>query len=368
MQKKFGRDDIPNTSSWECAANSDNISKTSFKKLIRQMLALFQQRYGIFMACRMPDWMDLWGDVSFKLVKHKYWDLVVSTAWPYGVHRTAYRLKKTGMAACWISDWRDLWTDNHMFPGLPGFRVVERWLEKRWSMVADALTTVSEPLADTLRQKYGNKVHVIYNGFDQEDYENLPAERIFPDDGLFRIVYTGSIYVGQRDPTPLFEAVRNLHTLGMIYPNQLRIIFCGMNANVSDLARKHKVEEFVEYAGFLPRQQALRMQRDADVLLFLEFESAEVRGILTGKLFEYLFAGPMIWGVGVDEDSSSGLLLDKTGRGKCFGTNVEKIAEAIRMVKSIHFNSIKFASKVECQVIGEFSREKQSKRMLSLVK
>ena len=333
------------------------------------MLSPFQQQYGIFMACRMPDWMDIWGGIAFNCVKNRNWDLVVSTAWPYGVHRPAYRLKKTGKAAYWISDWRDLWTDNHMFPGLPGFRSIERFLERRWSQAADAITTVSEPLAETLRQKYGNEVHVIYNGFDPEDYENLPAERIFPDDGLFRIVYTGSIYVGQRNPTPLFEAVHNLHIQGVLYPNQLKIVFCGMNSDVSDLARKHLVEDFVEYAGFLPRQQALRMQRDADILLFLEFESEKVKGILTGKLFEYLFAGPTIWAVGVDKNSSSGLLLEMTGRGKCFGKNIDKIVEAIciRMTKSVNPNSTCLASKVNYQSIEVFSREEQSKRMLRLV-
>jgi glycosyltransferase involved in cell wall biosynthesis len=366
LRKLFSRNDNSNPSSLDCVAKDDYVA--SIRKLFRQILAIMTQRYGVFWACRMPDFIDFWGGVAFNSVKNQHWDLVVSTAWPYGVHRPAYRLRKTGMAAYWIADWRDLWTDNHMFPGLPGFRMIERKLERLWSQAADAITTVSEPLAETLRKKYGKKVHVVYNGFDPEDYEKLPIERIFPEDGLLRIVYTGTIYDGQRDPSPLFEAIHMLHVQGTISPDRLRIIFCGRNSNVSDLAQKYLVREYVEYAGYVQRLQALQMQRDASILLFLEFESKEVKGILTGKLFEYMFAGPPIWGVGVDADSSAGLLLLKTGRGKCFGKDVKKIIKEIEAAISSNYNvNISEELKPDYQKIYAYSREEQSKIMLSLL-
>jgi glycosyltransferase involved in cell wall biosynthesis len=341
--------------------------RTTIKKRFRSQIAQWQRQYGIAYGCRMPDPMDFWCGTALKAVRNQQWDLVVSTAWPYGVHGPAYRMKKAGIARHWIADWRDLWTDNHMYPGLPVLRALERILERRWSLMADAITTVSMPLADVLRVKYGSKVHVIYNGFDQEDYTSLPAARIFPDDGVFRIVYTGSIYAGQQDPSPLFEAVRNLKIEGEISPERLKIIFCGNNADVTDLARMHAVEEFVEYAGFLPRQQALRMQRDADALLFLEFESDKIQGILTGKLFEYLFAGPHILGVGVGDNSSAGQLFRKTGRGECFGNDVKRLAREIRLRISNACNPAQFASKVDYPSIMEFSREVQSKKMLKIL-
>jgi glycosyltransferase involved in cell wall biosynthesis len=367
LRKIFGRNDISGASLTEFTANGKEATPTTIREFLYSKRSRWQKRYGFFSGCRMPDLLDLWSGIAFKAVKNQHWDLVVSTAWPYGVHRPAYRLKKTGIAERWITDWRDLWTDSYMFPGLLGFRAVERLLERRWSQVADAITTVSEPLADTLREKYGDKVHVIYNGFDPEDYENLPAERILPNDGVFRIVYTGSIYSGKQDPSPLFEAVHNLYTQGKVSPECLRIIFCGINADVSDLARKHSVEEFVEYAGFVPRQQALRMQRDADALLFLEFESENAKGHLTGKLFEFLFAGPPIIGVGVGGDSSAGLMLKKTGRGKCFGRNAEKIAEEIKRCLSVNSNTILSAKKIDYYIISEYSRKVQSEKMLKLL-
>ena len=89
------------------------------------------------------------------------------------------------------------------------------------------------------------------------------------------------------------------------------------------------VDQYCEYAGFLPRPEALRMQRDADLLLFLEFESPGVEGILTGKLFEYLAAGPQIWSVGVGSKSSAGCMINEYGRGRAFGKDVDAIREAL---------------------------------------
>ncbi len=329
------------------------------------LLEKLQKRYGIFASCRMPDQLDLWCKVAFNAVKNQHWDLVVSTAWPYGVHCPAYRLKKSGIATHWIADWRDLWVDNHIYRGLPGFRFVERLMEKRWSQEADAITTVSKPLAEILRRKYGNKVHVIYNGFDPEDFENLPMERVFPTDDTFRIVYTGTIYTGKRDPAPLFKAVGSL-LQNKLNPEGLRIIFCGSNSDVSDIARKYSVNNIVEYAGFLPREVALRMQRDADALLFLEYESENVQGILTGKLFEYLFAGPPIIGVGVSDNSSVGQLLKRTGRGICLGINSDIIAEElIRRISEKHASSQKKI--MNFKSISEYSRKEQSEKMLRIL-
>lgn len=341
----------------------------SIKDMAYRTMVTFLNRYGIFSGCRMPDVTDLWGHVAFQAVCHQEWDLVVSTAWPYGVHRPAYRLKKNGMAKYWITDWRDLWTDNHMYPGLPGFRSIEKMLEKRWSSAADAITTVSNPLAEILRKKYGDKVHVIYNGFDAEEYHNLPKTNIFPADHMFRIVYTGSMYKGQRDPSALFIAIRKLHQQNRITPDQLKIIFCGSNSDVSVLARENFVEDFVEYVGFVPRQQALQMQRDADALLFLEFESEKVKGILTGKLFEYLFAGPPILGVGVDDDSSVGGILSKTGRGRCFGTNIDEITkELLQLMTDKNQESSCNTHPPNRTEISVFSRKAQSEKMLNILK
>ena len=98
----------------------------------------------------------------------------------------------------------------------------------------------------------------------------------------------------------------------------------------------------------------------------MEYESENVQGILTGKLFEYLFAGPPIIGVGVSDNSSVGQLLKRTGRGICLGINSDIIAEElIRRISEKHASSQKKI--MNFKSISEYSRKEQSEKMLRIL-
>lgn len=355
----------------QVAASKNVVKSTLFSALlgrINRTIRHFQNKNGILNACRMPDLTDLWAARAFQSVSSEQWDLVVSTAWPYPVHQVAYRLRRHGMAKKWVADWRDIWIGNHLYPGLFPFTLIEKYLEKQWMKAADAITTVSEPLAEILRKRYGDKVTVIYNGFDPEDYENLPPEKAYPQDGTFRIVYTGSIYPGWQDPSPLFEAISILKKEGKITPDRLQVIFYGNNADMTPLASKFNIAEFVQYGGFIPRQQALHYQRDADALLFLEFESKSLQGILTGKLFEYLFAGPPILAVGAGVDGSVSKLITQTKQGISFGRDIIKISESIEGILNVK-NPLLLDKKARGKhtSILYYTREAQSNKLMNLI-
>jgi glycosyltransferase involved in cell wall biosynthesis len=337
---------------------------------VNKLIQYLQKKFGILNYCRMPDLTDFWVNPAFHAVANEQWDLVVSTAWPYPVHQIAYRLRKKGLAKKWIADWRDIWIGNHLYPGLFPFTLIEKFYERYWMKKADCITTVSEPLAEILRNRYGDKVSVIYNGFDPEDYENLPPEKAYPQDGVFRIVYTGSIYPGCQDPSPLFQAISRLHGEGRITPDRMQVIFYGNNADMSLLANEFNISEYVQYGGFLPRQQALHYQRDTDALLFLEFDSRVVQGILTGKLFEYLFAGPPILSVGVGADDSVDSVLRETERGESFGERADLIAQRLFALMEAKMNSSLSrrpldALRRDAKII-QYSRKIQAEKLLAL--
>lgn len=334
---------------------------------LRRLTTTLRMRYGIFSLCRMPDHHDLWAMRSLSAVSAQKWDAVVSTGGPYSTHLVGYILKRRGGAGRWVLDWRDLWADNHIFPGLPLIRIVERYIERTLHQRADVITTISEPLAAQLRTKVRNRVEVIYNGFDPEDYDDLPVAKIFPEDDVFRIVYTGTIYPGKRDPTPLFRSINLLDRQGKVSPQQLQVVMVGANADVSDIAQHEGVRAYVQYAGFVPRQEALRMQRDADALLFLEFEAPDVKGILTGKLFEYLFARTPIIAVGISEDSAAGRIIERTGAGHAYGKDVEKLADALLQMLQAKTRSQQDKRSGLHPEIQQFSRVAQAERLLALV-
>lgn len=330
--------------------------------LIRQFRYI-QQSYGVMYACRMPEIHDFWVIPAYRHIPPGDWDLVVTTAWPYSVHFIGWMLKKRHRAKLWIADWRDLWTGNHMYPGLPLLRRVEHWLETKLNTAADIVTTVSEPLAHSLAKRCGDKVKVIYNGFDEEDYTTLPEQRIFANDEKIRIVYTGSLYPGKRDPSPLFQAIARLAESGVLPPGKLEVIFASKLLDVTGLAKQFGVSSFVTCVGFLPREQALRMQRDSNVLLFLEFDSPGVEGILTGKLFEYLHAGPPILAIGISQESTAGTLIHASGRGCALGNDIASIQAWLEYL--IKNNSAPPLPPGEMN-IQAYSRAQQAAKLLEL--
>lgn len=271
---------------------------------------------GIFNSCRMPDFLDFWKRKAWKeLTKKDPWDLVVSTSGPYTVHFLAARLKNKGLAKAWVADFRDTWSNSFIYPGIFPFNFLESYLEKKLMKNADFITTVSSPFASVLEKLHGvSKVHVIENGFDPEDLENLDKEPIFPKDGKLRIVHTGTIYLGKRDPSPLFSAIERIASSPSLRPllNKLEVLFPGpYQGNLSSLIEQYKVGDWVKMPGFLSRPEALRMQRDADYLLFLPWNDPNIDGVLTGKIFEYLFSKTPILSIGCEKiEASQKLILD----------------------------------------------------------
>lgn len=346
--------------------NEHGYSK-SHNKLVKKIILFinkFRRTRGIFLGARMPDHHDFWVIPAYRAVCREEWDLVISTHQPYANHIIAYSLKRKKKSKNWIADFRDLWVDDHLYYGLFPFTILESYLENKICKTADYLTTVSQPLADKLRIKYGNKVHVIENGYDPEDYYSLSAEPAFPPDGLRRIVYTGTIYSGKQDPSPLFEALHELYNEPYSDTKKLRVIFAGRHLQGAiDTAKKYGIADLVEYTGLVTREQALTMQRDADMLLFLEFEAPGVAGILTGKLFEYLASGTEIIGIGVTESSSVGTLVYEAKAGTMLGHDISAIKSTLKRL----LTEGPRAKYVDPMIQERFNRYKLAKKMLGIL-
>lgn len=287
----------------------------AIKKLLIKPFHYLKQKTGVFSGCRMPDFTHLWIKPAIKAVANQDpFDLVVSTAGPYTVHLVAHAIKKQKKAKRWIADYRDPWSDNFLYPGLFPLNWWERTLEKRLLKSADSITTISDSLREMFRLKHGQKVHTVANGFDPEDLQKIDSDNIFPPDGKYRIVYTGTIYKGKRDPTPLFEAINAMekNSNDRLLLEKLEVIFIGPNnTHLEELIDEHHVRPWVHFKGFLKRDCALRMQRDAHALLFLPWTDMSVDGVLTGKIFEYLFSGTPILAVGgTGMEASQNLIVD----------------------------------------------------------
>ncbi|MFA4824273.1 MAG: glycosyltransferase [Methanoregula sp.] len=238
-------------------------------------------------------------------------DVIMSTSPPETCHLVANRLVKKHNLF-WIVDFRDLWTQNHYYPYSQFRKVFERKLEIKTLNGADVITTVSQPLADKLSTLHKNKpVYSIPNGFDP-DMMN-PGTVIDPK---FRIVYTGKLYDGKRDPVLLFLAVSSLCHECKIERQNVQIDFYGHREKwLQTEVERYHLQDTVTFHGHVPREIAIDEQRKAQILLHLTWNNLAEKGVYTGKLFDYLAARRPILSMGLTDGGVVKELLDQTQAG-----------------------------------------------------
>jgi hypothetical protein len=161
--------------------------------------------------------------------------------------------------------------------------------------------------ADLLRERFGKTSLAVLNGFDPDDHATAaaPAAR---DPGVLEIAYMGGIYPGRRDPSPLFEAISRLGEARQA----VRVRFHGTDpAHVRPLAERTGVGSQVEVLPPVPFRQAIALQREADVLLLLRWADESERGVVPGKLFEYIGARRPILCLGLEGGSVAEIIRER---------------------------------------------------------
>lgn len=261
-----------------------------------------------------PDLLRYWKNPAVKLGKRvlesESFDAMISSSPPKTCNLIAKELKQI-YGIPWIADFRDLWTQNHFYEFSRFRYFFERRLELRTLSIADMLTVVSEPSSEKQKELFPDKkIFSIPNGFDPiQKNPGLPLER------KFTITYTGSLYKGRRDPELLFRAINNLISKGSIDPNDMSINFYGpKEAWLENDIKMYDLDEIVKINGFIPRDESIDRQRRSHLLLLLTAYNKKDKGVIPGKIFDYLAAGRPIISLGasgsVVED-----LVKNTGAG-----------------------------------------------------
>ena len=279
--------------------------------------------------CLFPDSYVGW----YWIVKKKYAngfkshhiDLMFTSSPPPTVHLVGNFLRKK-LEIPWIADFRDLWTQKHTWRRIYPLWKAERKLEQWALRSSDGMITVSNPLATQLRTLHGKTVWVLTNGFDEDDYNHRPIRK---RSGNFRIIYTGNIYRHKQDPSSLLEAVKDLLGEGFIQQGEVKIEFYGREVSEAKrISHKMNMGETVDFPGMVSYKESIRKQLEANILLFLEWTDSRIKGVYTGKIFEYLGARKPILAIG-PKGGVVEKLLRETGAGR-LASDVRETKELLK--------------------------------------
>ena len=160
---------------------------------------------------------------------------------------------------------------------------------------------------------------MIHNGFDAEDLEGIQWGEQRRDKLCF--VHCGQMYGTLRDLSPLFRALRELIDEGELDESRLELIYAGKDTSAFvDQATAAGLAGCLKGYGFMPRDESLKLQRSAHVLLLAAWNFKERQGNLPGKLLEYLMLDrPVLCCVaGELPDSEAAALIRQTKVGFCY--------------------------------------------------
>ena len=223
---------------------------------------------------------------ALKIVNNENIDILFSSFSPSTCHIIASNLKKITKIP-WIAEFRDPWSINPYNRRVQPFQFIEQKWDKRVLRNSDQIITVSDVWAKQMERFYSRNIIVIPNGFDAEDC----TEKI-PLSSKFTITYTGTIYPGKRDPSPLFQAISELITEGIIKDGDIEIRFFGRYLDVlSTLMEKYHLYKSVKICGFIEHNESIIKQMESTVLLLLSWNSVKDVGSVPAKTYEYIATG-----------------------------------------------------------------------------
>lgn len=288
------------------ATNRDDSLKGKFSRFIRGNFFIPDPRRG---------WNRHAYRKSCEIINNEGIEHVITTSPPHSTQLIGLKLKKRYPGIKWMADLRDPWTDiyyyNLFYPTFLA-RKIDRTYEKAVLENADIVTTIGPSLARHFESKLpgiSKKIKVIYNGYDESDFESLQVKT----PARFTISYTGTLS-GSYSVDGFLEAMKKLIPEG-------NSIFLNFTGHISEELRTRFITEIgegnLQFNPYADHTTVIKQMLASSLLLLVLARDPKNRSFLPGKLFEYIASGRPVLCLG-PTDGDTADILDKGGFGKCF--------------------------------------------------
>ncbi|KAB8151123.1 glycosyl transferase family 1 [Kordia sp. TARA_039_SRF] len=265
----------------------------------------------------IPDARKYWVKPSVKFLK-KYLtenniETVITTGPPHSLHLIGLELRKQ-LAITWLADFRDPWTRIGYHEKLRLTKKSQQkhiQLEAEVLQTADQIVTTSFTTKDEFSKLTDKPINVITNGYDVEKCERTPM------DAKFTLSHIGSL-LSDRNPVVLWEVLAELIQERDDFAKDFQLQFAGViSERIQRAIREVDLDAHTTYFGYVSHKRALQLQRASQLLLVIEIDSEKTKGIIAGKLFEYMVAERPIIGIG-PKDADIAKIIQETNTGTYF--------------------------------------------------
>ena len=321
--------------------------------------ALLWVRGNLFIPDARKFWVKPAVRALKKIIQEEHISTVITTGPPHSLHLIGLGLKEQ-MGIQWITDFRDPWTSIGYHKKLKLTSTAARrhkYLESKVLQSADKIIVTSQTTKKEFLSLTQRPITVITNGYDGL-YQ--PVEL----DTKFTISHIGSLLT-DRNPEMLWEVLQELCMENSVFNAQLQVQLAGVVGDgVRESLAKYGLSEKVSFLGYMEHSLVVKLQRSSQLLLLLEIDTKETRGIIPGKFFEYLHAQRPILAIG-PKNWEVERLLKETRAGECFEHHMRS---ALKNVLLKWFGSYQNgALQAQTSGVETYSRKELTKKLSELI-
>jgi len=193
-------------------------------------------------------------------LEFKY-DILISLAVPFPIHwGVAYAKNKVlNFPHTWIADCGDPFMGNPNVRYPFYFKYIEKWFCKK----TDYLTVPTQESISAYYPEFHNKIKVIPQGFNFEEYNDLPK---YKRNKIPTFIYAGAFYENIRDPRPFLKFLASLE-------KDFKFIIYTRNKKLIE-DYKTQLGPKLEVKDYIPRKDVIKQFAKADFLI--NFENAKI--------------------------------------------------------------------------------------------
>lgn len=313
----------------------------------------------------IPDARKFWikPSVSYleKYLKDNHIDVIITTGPPHSVHLIGLALKeKTNIS--WIADFRDPWTDIDYFHQLP---LTKRAINKHRQLEQTVLKKADQVIVigKTMQNKYlsfNKNTVVIPNGFD--DFKESSS---YIMDEKFSLLHIGMLN-SDRNHIVLWEVLSELAQENNDFKNTLEIKLIGkVCPEALESIHKNKLTFALNHIDYVEHHKVFNHQKSAQVLLLLINNVPSAKGIITGKIFEYLQAKRPILAI-APSDGDLAQIINKTNAGIVIDFYEKKKLK--KHIKALYENFKNNTLAVDSKNIDQYHRKKLTDKLVQSLK
>lgn len=334
-----------------------------------------RRRYLRWIA--LPDrWASWWPAAvwsGMRLIREHRPSVIMSTYPIATAHRIAETLRRfSGLP--WVADFRDAMTEPG-YPRDPMTWASHRRQEGRIVRACVRAVFTTQGTLDMYAKRYPelpeSRWSIIENGFDEENFREAEAaldRTEVPLKGPLRLLHSGILYPQERDPRPLFEALRRMKTEGKIDATVLRLILraTGSNDNYRKMVAEFGIEDIVAIEPIIPYREALTEMLSADGLLIMQALICNHQ--IPAKLYEYARAGRPILGLTDPAGNTADLLRDLGCQHIADIADSQAISEVvIRFIADWRDGQLRGVARAKADACSRHSRTRELAALLDQV-